>query len=136
MYIRLYLCMFSTLVYVCMILYVCVCMYLCTNVSSCIMRPLALLSVCTYIRKHIYIHACMHVFLYTYIQYYYNFTYEEDFSALVCVYTPVCYVCIYVRRALKPKPRTVKQIELDENLRPKEKPSAGKVGDAKAGKRK
>eukprot|EP01036_Dinobryon_divergens_P029238 gene29238-38306_t len=40
------------------------------------------------------------------------------------------------QQALKPKPRTVKQIELDENLRPKEKPSAGKIGDAKAGKRK
>ncbi len=38
-------------------------------------------------------------------------------------------------RALKPKPRTVKQIELDENLRPKIM-STGKETEARATKKK
>jgi len=37
---------------------------------------------------------------------------------------------------LKPKPRTVKQIELDENLRPIDKKTGGNVGDARAGRKK
>jgi len=41
------------------------------------------------------------------------------------------------QNALKPKPRTVKQIELDESLRPIDKKlSSGKAGSAKAGKKK
>ncbi len=41
------------------------------------------------------------------------------------------------QNALKPKPRTVKQIELDDNLRPVDKKlSSGKEGVAKAGKKK
>lgn len=41
------------------------------------------------------------------------------------------------QNALKPKPRTVKQIELDESLRPVDKKlSSGKAGAAKAGKEK
>lgn len=43
---------------------------------------------------------------------------------------------IFNERALKPKPRTVKQIELDENLRPKEKNSAKAVSEARAQKKK
>ncbi len=41
----------------------------------------------------------------------------------------------FFERALKPKPRTVKQIELDENLRPKVK-STGKETEARAAKKK
>ena len=41
------------------------------------------------------------------------------------------------QNALKPKPRTVKQIELDENLRPVDKKlTSGKEGVAKASKKK
>ena len=44
---------------------------------------------------------------------------------------------LYYQQALKPKPRTVKQIELDENLRPKDKKlNSGKASDAVAQKKK
>jgi len=44
---------------------------------------------------------------------------------------------LYYQQALKPKPRTVKQIELDENLRPKDKKlNSGKATDAVAQKKK
>ena len=44
---------------------------------------------------------------------------------------------VLYQQALKPKPRTIKQIELDENLRPKDKKlQSGKIGQAVAEKRK
>ena len=44
---------------------------------------------------------------------------------------------IIYQQALKPKPRTIKQVELDENLRPKDKNlNKGSVGKATAGKKK
>lgn len=44
---------------------------------------------------------------------------------------------VLYQQALKPKPRTVKQIELDENLRPKDRSlSSGKTGQATAQKKK
>ena len=43
---------------------------------------------------------------------------------------------VYMYRQLKPKPRSVKQIEVDSNLRAKEKSKiGGKAGEARAGKK-
>lgn len=42
---------------------------------------------------------------------------------------------LYYQQALKPKPRTVQQIELDENLKPVKGKSVGAAGQAKAGKK-
>ena len=53
----------------------------------------------------------------------------------ISVFTLVPFL-IY-QQALKPKPRTIKQIELDEQLRPKDKKlTSGKTGSAQAGKKK
>ena len=53
----------------------------------------------------------------------------------ISIFTMVPFL-IY-QQALKPKPRTIKQIELDAQLRPKDKKlTSGKTGSAQAGKKK
>ena len=53
------------------------------------------------------------------------------FPLAISIFTMVPFL-IY-QQALKPKPRTVKQIELDEQLRPKDKKlNTGKAGQATA----
>jgi hypothetical protein len=48
----------------------------------------------------------------------------------------VMFPFLYYANALKPKERSVKQIELDEQLRPKKGGSSGPVGQARVGKKK
>ena len=48
----------------------------------------------------------------------------------------VMFPFLYYANALKPKERSVKQIELEEQLRPKKGGSSGPVGQARVGKKK